>query len=134
MNSLRRFGDAMLPLNLVNYIPATFALGMAVKVSDDAVHETVTSELEVTLRDYFSFANRGFGQHVSQDEVLAVAHSVKNIEAVRITRLYKNEPGATDTVEPIIESRLPIASLEIAPKPAELLTLSAEPMEMESFS
>jgi hypothetical protein len=134
LKSLRRYGDAMLPLSLVNYIPATFALGMAVKVNNDAVHETVTGELEATLRDYFSFANRDFGEHVSQDEVLAVAHSVKHVEAVRITRLYKNEPGATDIVTPIIESKLPIASQTVAPEAAELLTLSAGPMEMEPFS
>ena len=134
MKSLRRYGDAMLPLNLVNYIPATFALGMAVKVNEQAVHETVIGELEVTLRDYFSFANRDFGQHVSQDEVLAVAHSVNHIEAVRITRLYKNAPTATDSIVPIIESKLPFASPTLPPQPAELLTLSDEPMELEPFS
>lgn len=134
MRSLRRYGDAMLPLSLVNYIPATFTLGMAVKVSDEAAHKTVTSKLEAKLRDYFSFANRDFGQHVSQDEVLAVAHSVKNVEAVRITSLFKSEPGATDIVKPIIESKIPIASSTLAPQAAELLTLSDDPMELESFS
>ena len=134
MKSLRRYGDPMLPLSLVNFTPATFALGMAVKVNKTAVRETVTDRLEIALREYFSFANRDFGQHVSQDEVLAVAHGVEHVEAVRITRLYKKEPGAVESVESIIPSHLPVASLIVAPGPAELLMLSDEPLEMESFS
>jgi len=133
-NALRRYGDPMLPLRLVNYSPASFALGMAVKVNDDAVRDTVLDALESALREHFSFANRDFGQHVSQDEVLAVAHSVPHVEAVRITRLYKQQPGAVDSVSPIIASHLPVTSLTIAPRPAQLLTLSDEPLEMESFS
>ena len=134
MSSLRRYGDPMLPLSLVNYEPATFVLRMAVKVNEDAVRDTVLDELETNLREYFSFAKRDFGQHVSQDEILAVAHSVNDIEAVRITRFYKQEAGAVENVVPIIASHLPIASLTVAPKPAQLLTLSDEPLEMESFS
>ncbi len=134
MKSLRRYGDPMLPLRLVNYTPASFFLGMAVKVNEDAERNTVLEELESTLRAYFSFNNRGFGQHVSQDEVLAVAHTIDNIEAVRITRFYKDEPGAEDDVVSIVPSHLPVASLTIAPTPAQLLTLSHEPIEMGSFS
>jgi hypothetical protein len=94
----------------------------------------VLEELEAALRDTFSFANRDFGQHVSQDEVLAVAHSIDHVEAVRITRFFKQETGAVDSVEAIIPSHLPVASLTVAPEPAQLLTLSEEPLEMESFS
>jgi len=134
MNSLRRYGDPMLPLRLVNYTPVSFFLGMAVKVNEDAERNTVLEELESALRDYFSFNNRDFGQHVSQDEVLAVAHSNANIEAVRITRFYKDEPGAEDDVVSIVPSHLPVASLTIEPTPAQLLTLSDEPIEMGSFT
>ena len=134
MNALRRYGDPMLPLRLMNYSSASFALGMAVKVNDDAVRDTVLEALESALRAYFSFANRDFGQHVSQDEILAVAHSVQHIEAVRITRFYQQKPGAVESVSSIIASHLPVASLTIAPEPAQLLTLSDEPLEMESFS
>ncbi len=133
-NSLRRYGDPMLPLSLVNYDPATFALSMAVKVNEDAVRETVLGRLESALREHFSFENRDFGQHVSQDEVLAVAHAVDHVEAVRITQLYRNDPGATETVEPIIAAHLPVASLTEAPTPAELLTLADEPLQLEAFS
>lgn len=134
MNSLRRYGDPMLPLNLVNYTPASFFLGMAVKVNSDAERSTVLETLESALRDHFSFRNRDFGQHVSQDEILAIAHGIVNIEAVRITRFYKDEPGATDSVNPIIASHLPVVSLTVEPAPAELLTLSNKPIEMGSFS
>jgi hypothetical protein len=59
---------------------------------------------------------------------------VDHVEAVRITRLYRTGPGATDTVEPIIAAQLPVASLTVPPAPAELLTLSTAAIEMESFS
>ena len=134
MNSLRRYGDPNLPLNLVNYKQATFALGMAVKVHAEAINSVVLAALESALRDHFSFANRDFGQFVSQDEVLAVAHQVKDVEAVRITRLYKQQPAAVDSIAPIIGAHLPVASLKHAPQPAELLTLSKDPIEMGSFS
>jgi hypothetical protein len=124
----------LLPLSLVNYTPATFALGLAVKVNDDAERELVLEILESALRNYFSFANRDFGQHISQDEVLAVAHSIDYVEAIRITRFYKLEPGAVDSVVSIIASHLPVASLIDAPVPADLLTLSDEPLEMGAFS
>jgi hypothetical protein len=107
---------------------------MAVKVNEAAVREQVLDELEATLRDHFSFTKRDFGQHVSQDEVLAVAHSVDHVEAVRITSLYRSAPGAVVGVEPIIAAHLPVASLDDPPRPAELLTLSKSPIDMESFS
>jgi hypothetical protein len=134
MNSLRRYGDPMLPLSLVSFTAATFTLGMAVKIADAARRESVLQNLEATLRSYFSFANRDFGQHVTQDEVLAVAHSVNHVEAVRITKLYRDGTGTSVTVEPIIAAQLPVASLTVPPEPAELLTLSDAPLEMESFS
>lgn len=134
LKSLRRYGDPMLPLRLVNFTPVTFTLGMAVKVNIDAERETVLRNLETVLRESFSFKQRDFGQHVSQDEVLAVAHSVEQVEAIRITRLFKNVEAAVDRVEPIIPSHLPFVSLSIAPRPAELVTLSDEPLEMEAFT
>ena len=134
MNSLRRYGDPLLPLTMVNYKPASFVLGMAVKVNEDAERDAVLEQLELALRDHFSFARRDFGQHVSQDEVLAVAHSVDYIEAVRITRFYRDEPGAVDCVETVIPSYLPIASLTAPPAPAQILTLSDQPIETGTFA
>lgn len=134
VKSLHRYGDPMLPLSLVNYTPVTFTLAMAVKVDSSAVRETVLKNLEIRLRDHFSFGKRDFGQHVSQDEVLAVAHAVEQIEAIRITRLFKNTGGTVDGVEPIIPSHLPFVSLTVVPSPAELLTLSEGPLRMETFS
>ncbi|HFE32032.1 MAG TPA: hypothetical protein ENJ17_01845 [Gammaproteobacteria bacterium] len=132
MSSLRRYGDPTLPLSLVNYQPTRFVLGMAVKVNADADSDTVLASLESTLREYFSFAKRDFGQHVSRDEVLAVAHSVQYVEAVRLTRFYRQ--GEAEGIADIIPSFLPVASLTVAPTPAHLLTLSDEPLEMDTFS
>ena len=134
MNSLRRYGDPLIPLGMVNHRAAAFALGMAVKINEAAQQDTVLANLESALRTHFSFDQRDFGQHVSRDEVLAVAHNVEHIEAVRITRLFKVSAGASDTVEPIIAAHLPVASLAAAPQAAELLTLSDQPMELGVFS
>jgi hypothetical protein len=132
--SLRRYGDPLLPLTLVNHVPASFILGLAVKVQEDADSDKVMEELESTLREYFSFENRDFGQHVSRDEVYAVAHAVEYVEAIRLTRFYKDEPGAVDSVAKIIASHLPVASLTDPPSPAEILTLSDETIEMGTFA
>lgn len=134
MSSLRRYGDPLLPLSMANYEPVSFVLGLAVKVNEDAENDTVLARLESTLRDYFSFARRDFGQHVSQDEILAVAHSVDAIEAVRITRFYRDEPGAVDSVAAIIPALLPVASLTAPPSPAQILTLSNQPVEIGTFA
>jgi len=132
-DSLRRNGDAMLPLTMVNYTPATFSLKLSVKINSDASEEAVIKILEKTLRDYFSFKQREFGQHVSQDEILAVAHSVEYVDAVRITEFYKEEPGTAVKIESIIAAYTPIASVTASPKPAELLTLSSAPLIVETF-
>jgi len=134
LSSLRRYGDPMLALTLVNYTPVSFALGLAVKVNDEANRDTVLLNLDTALREHFSFANRQFGQHVTQDEVLAVAHQVDYIEAVRLTRFYKQTTGAIDSVAQAIASQLPVASLTVAPSPAQLVTLSDEPIEMGVYS
>jgi hypothetical protein len=134
LDSLRRYGDALLPLTLVNYLPVSFRLSLAVKVRGDAVRDEVLAELELRLRTHFSFANRDFGQHVSQDEVLAVAHSLNNVEAVRLIQFYKLDGLSFSTIETILSSGLPVASITAPPHAAELLTLSDEPLLMETFS
>jgi predicted phage baseplate assembly protein len=132
--SLRRYGDQLLPLTLVNHEPASFLLGLAVKLYPDADSDLVLATLKAALREHFCFANRDFGQHVSRDEVYAVAHSVEYVEAVRITRFYKDVPGATDSVARIIASHLPVASLREEPLPAQILTLSPQPVEIGTFA
>ena len=133
IQSLRNYGDPLLPLTVKNYHPASFSLSLAVKVAAEVETETVLSEVSETVQAYFSFQYREFGQNVSQDEVVAVVHSVSHVEAVQIKKFYKNAPGVTSGIADIIASNLPIASLTEAPEPAELLLLADEPLLVEEF-
>jgi len=133
IQSLRDYGDPLLPLTVKNYRPASFSLSLAVKVAGDAESETVLTQVSETVRDYFSFAKRGFGKNVSQDEVLAVVHAVAHVEAVQIKQFYKHAPGVTSGIATIIAASLPVISLTEAPEPAELLLLANEPLQVEEF-
>ncbi|WP_444997861.1 baseplate J/gp47 family protein [Aliikangiella sp. IMCC44359] len=130
--SLVRYGDPLIPLNIVNHISTHFYLALAVKINEDAIVDDVMETLENQLRDYYSFAHRDFGQNVTQDEVMAVAHSVENIEAVRITRFYK-QGSDPNVIASTITSLLPIATLNQIPSAAEILTLSSDAMQLEQF-
>jgi len=131
--ALRRYGDPLMPLSLVNFSVARFRLGLAVKVNEDANSDAVLANLDETLRQHFSFSRRDFGQHVSQDEIVAVAHGTKHIEAVRITRFYEEGVGSGNTIKTIIAARLPVASLTVPPQPATMLIMSDAVIDMELF-
>lgn len=133
VSSLRNYGDPLLPLTVTNYRAASFSLALAVKVSAQAETDSVLNNVENTLKNCFSFERREFGQNVSQDEVLAVAHSVEHVEAVHISSFYKNAPGVSSGLEPIIAAALPVASLTETPKAAELLLLADEPLQVEAL-
>lgn len=131
VSSLRANGDPLLPLTVSNYRTANFSLALAVKVSIEAETEIVLSNVENVIRDCFSFGRRDFGQNVSQDEILAVAHSVDHVEAVHITKFYKNAPGVSLGLASIVAASLPVASLTETPEPAQLLLLADEPLQLE---
>jgi len=133
-DALRNHGDPLVPLHVENYLRAEFKARLSIKV--EAAHEVepVLAAVEEALREHFGFARRGFGQGVSLDEVTAVAHEVEGVEAAHVVHLYRSEPGAVPALTPRLAASLPVVSLTAPPSAAELLTLSADPLELEVLS
>jgi predicted phage baseplate assembly protein len=124
VGSLRRFGDPLLPLRIVSYVPVLVRIAADVKVSDEADAKVVLPAVERALRARFDFAARGFGQSISVDEIAAVIHAITGVVGVRVWRLHRGDKAAGDPeFEPRIDPALPIPSVEAAPSPAELLIL-----------
>ena len=131
LGALRAYGDALLPLRLAPYRPATFRLRVAVKV--DPAHELprVLASSERALRDSLSFAARQFGQQVSVDEIAQVVHGIPGVLAANVLQLYRPDAGGASRVEPRLFARLPATSLASLPEPAELLTVDARALHVE---
>ncbi|MDB5979770.1 MAG: hypothetical protein JWQ69_785 [Pseudomonas sp.] len=127
--ALSTYGDPLVPLRIVNYRDARLRCGVSVKVLADFDNQTVLAAVGTTLRAYFSFAQRDFGQNVSVDEVAAVAQGVPGVAAVQITRLYRQ--GQPPGVVPRLFAAVPVPTLVGLPLAAELLTLADLPIELE---
>lgn len=131
--ALRRHGDPLLPLTLVSYRDERFRTRLAVKVAAEAEPELVLAGVEARLREAFGFEARGFGQGVSVDEVAAVAQAVTGVEAVQVAELHRSDTPVPKFV-PRLSAVLPVASLAETPLAAELLTLDAAPLALETMS
>ncbi len=129
--ALRNYGDPLIGLTIQDYRPASFKLAMAIKIDAAFESDPVLAAVEAAMREAFSFAKRDFGQNVSYDEVIAVAQAVAGVIAVKVTAFYKVKPAASATIETILQAELPSVSLTAPPLPAELLTLSPEPLTLE---
>ena len=127
--SLRRFGDPLVPMRIVNHRDARFRCRLSVKLLTDDQTDPVIAAVEAALRAHFAFAQRDFGQPVSLDELTAVAQAVPGVLAVHATRLYR--AGTPPALAPRLFAALPVASLTAPPEAAELLTLSDDPIELE---
>lgn len=127
--ALATYGDPLAPIRIVNHLDARFRVKAAVKVLETHLADKVVPAVEAALRAHFAFAARSFGETVSIDEVAAVAQGVAGVEAVHIIRLYRE--GEPPALTPRLFARLPTAALTTLPEPAELLTLTSEPIELE---
>jgi predicted phage baseplate assembly protein len=127
--ALRAYGDPLVPLRMINFTDARFACRASVKVRGDYEVEPVLEAAAESLRGHFGFVARRFGQPVSVDEVAAVVQAVAGVEAVHVNRLHRTDQPVG--LVPRLFATLPVASLTALPAPAELLTLSESPIELE---
>lgn len=128
-DALTDFGDPLIPIHIKNFTDARFRCRLAVKVLATYEPDPVRKAIEAALRLHFGFAHRRFGQMVSADELAAVAQHVDGVEAVQVTRLYRD--GKAPASKARLFAALPVASLTALPMAAELLTLSDGPLELE---
>jgi predicted phage baseplate assembly protein len=109
LKALRDFGDQLLPVRLVSYRRVQFRVAIDIKVDPGFEEATVIDQVRAAMLGACAFDARDFGQGVSIDEVVAVAHGVRGVVAVDVNGLRRAGAGPTPPVEP-----------RLAPAPAEL--------------
>lgn len=128
--SLRRYGDALVPLHLKSYRPIPFRIEAKLKIAADALVDDVLAAVESSLRTVFSFDRRDFAQAVSIDEVMAVIQGVRGVVAVDVDRLYRLDPGAIPALVPRLFAKPPETLGNGQWNAAELLTLEPGPLAL----
>lgn len=112
-----------------SYEKKTFGLNININVSPDYLKEKVFSAVEAALLTTFDFQSRGFGQHVTPSEIIAIIQSVAGVIAVDLEKL--------DDIEPFSEEHFRLVSNpaqwdtdkeEI--KPAQLLLIDPDKIEI----
>ncbi|HXI46148.1 MAG TPA: putative baseplate assembly protein [Candidatus Acidoferrales bacterium] len=124
VEALRSYGDRLLPIRVVPYRDARFKLSLDVKVDAAEDSTVVTAAVGGALRAAFAFEARAFGQGVSLDEVVSIAHGVRGVVAVDVNLLRRNDDPASPAVRPRLGAA-PAGLLGDLLAGAELLTLDA---------
>ena len=131
LDALRDYGDALLPLTLQSYVPATVVIGAKVAVKPGFEADQVLAAADAAIRHDFAFDAREFGMPVTLDGVLASAHRVEGVLAVDVDALHRSDtaPGAQP------EARIFPSPGTVEPDgtvtPAELLTLDPAGLTLE---
>ena len=127
--ALRAYGDPFVPITLQSYNPATFTLGLDVDVAADADPTVVLPAVEAALRGFYSFANRGFGQSVSVDEIDVVVQGVAGVVALNLRALTP----ATGAAYQLLSMNLGLP-YQLSVDPSAILTLDPGPLDLGVMS
>ncbi len=89
--SLQSFGNPLLPITVQSFLPTLF--GLSADLCYDPAYDAATVKAQVlgSLGQTYSFANRGFGQQVTSDELASVMQAVPGVLAVNVTSLNIGE-------------------------------------------
>jgi hypothetical protein len=87
ITALQDYGNPLIPIHAVSFLETLFSLhaDLAYDPAHDA--KAVKAAVLQALKASYSFANRGFGQGVSSDEVAAFIQAVPGVVAVNVTQL-----------------------------------------------
>jgi predicted phage baseplate assembly protein len=127
LKAMRAAGDPFVALSVKTYRPAFFRFAGKVKIDPAYEPELVLAQIELALRDGFSFARREFAQPVMLSEVIAAMQPVAGVIAVDVDKLYRSDKAATLEQRLLAEAPETPASGEL--QAAELLTLDAAPLD-----
>ena len=127
LKALRAAGDPFVALSVKTYRPAFFRFAGKVKIDPAYEPELVLAQVELALRDGFSFARREFAQPVMRSEVIAAMQSVAGVIAVDVDKLHRSDKAAT--LEQRLLAEAPVTAANGALQAAELLTLDAVPLD-----
>ena len=129
LTAIRDAGDPLVPLQIKSFQPRLFRLAATVVVDPAFLSKKVIADVELELRDAFSFEQRTFGQPVHLSEVIAVMARVSGVVAVEVTEFYRSDQP-TAPPPPHIAAAVPLPGDEEV-LAAELLTLDPQPLKLE---
>jgi predicted phage baseplate assembly protein len=125
-------GDPSVPLLVRSYQPQFFRLSIALSLDPDYLRDKVFGDVELKLRERFSFAARDFGQPVQLSEVISFVQSVAGVVAVVIKEFYRADKQAGPKPPPRLEAAVPRPGDQII-TPAEILILDPRPLGLEEL-
>ena len=98
--AMQKAGDPTITLRLQSYRKALFRIGAHIKVEADFAETDVLQRVQTTVRSYFSFENRSFGQAVTLKEVTNVIQDVPGVVTAGVYHLYRleNVPALNKTL------------------------------------
>ena len=94
--ALENYGMPLIPFTVQSFIESLFGFTASIKYNAAYDQPTVQAQVMKTITQAFSFAQRGFGQGVSSDEVAAVIQGVPGVVAVNVSGLavtYSSKGG-----------------------------------------
>jgi hypothetical protein len=156
--ALATYGDPNVPVRAASFLETTFRLTADILYDPAYVAATVQTAVLQQLTQTYSFTNRTFGQGVSADEIAALIQNVPGVTAVNVKRVQVTATsnagdigsanysvsayntwlrGALPTPLPRHRSGansicpyLPLATVNTAPSPAEILVLDPDPKKI----
>jgi hypothetical protein len=124
--ALRNYGNPLIPITAVSFRQTLFGLSadLACDPGYDAL--SVYSQVRQILAAAYSFEQRGFGQAVSVDEAASIIQAVPGVVAVNVRDLRTAAIASATRICPFV----PVASTTSLPRPAEILVLNPDPVQM----
>jgi baseplate J-like protein len=134
LEHLHDYGDALMPVRIRDHRAVSFAVRVAVKVAADADAPIVLADVREGIEAAFAFDARDFGQMVSTDEIIAVAHATSGVEAVQGSDLRRTDGVVGPGGGARLFAELPIASPFEVPQAAELISLDPTRLTVEAMA
>lgn len=159
VTALKNYGNPNVAINVQSYYETTFGLTANILYDPAYNQPAVEAAIQSLLQSTYCFANRGFGQGISQDEIAALIQGVAGVLAVNVLclkPLYSSQAGDigsaaysistynawTSQAGPPLPRPCPVASkgicpyipvptLNVLPDAAEILVLDPDPTNVK---
>jgi hypothetical protein len=159
VTALKNYGNPNVAINVQSYYETTFGLTANILYDPAYSQPAVEAAIQSLLQSTYCFANRGFGQGVTQDEIAALIQGVAGVLAVNVLclkPLYSSKAGDigsaaysisaynawTSQAGPPLPRPCPVASkgicpyipvptLNVLPDAAEILVLDPDPTNVK---
>lgn len=137
LGAMRTYGDPLVPVTFVPFVPKSFRITATVKTDPARVRADVLAAVSARLQAVFSFDARDLGQDVPSSEVLTEIEGVMGVVAATITGLWKFDPRASSSGPGTVGAGPPPVLVADAPAPgvdigslvgAELIVIDSAPI------